>query len=90
MACSAFTASIPKETYSKLGLLKKHAYAVIGVHEIYGEGGEILRLMKLRNTWGRFEWNGLFGRKSEVWRDGSPLISKALNEVCDNNFHPNA
>jgi len=49
-----------------------------------------LRLMKLRNTWGRFEWNGLFGRKSEVWRDGSPLISKALNEVCDNNFHPNA
>lgn len=50
-----------------VGLLKKHAYALIGVYEVYGENGETLRLVKLRNTWGKFEWNGKFSRKSQTW-----------------------
>ena len=49
-------------------MVKGHAYGVIDVCEIESEG-EILKLLKIRNPWGRGEWNGDWSDKSELWTD---------------------
>lgn len=57
----------------KCGLIMDHAYAIQDV--IYDdnvvdlETGEKLRLMRLRNPWGKVEWNG-------AWADGSKEMIK--------------
>ena len=43
-------------------MVSSHAYSLLRVYE--HEGG---RLYKLRNPWGRFEWNGCYGEQSSLW-----------------------
>ena len=38
------------------GMVSNHAYSLLKIYEL--EEGRIYRL---RNPWGRFEWNGLYG-----------------------------
>ena len=56
--------SSTKNVESK-GLVNSHAYTLIGTYMIKSNG-KIIRLVKLRNTWGFGEWNG-------DWSDNSPL-----------------
>jgi len=44
------------------GLVAGHAYAVLQCRELYG-----IRLMQLRNPWGRFEWTGDWSDASALW-----------------------
>jgi len=44
------------------GLVKGHAYTIISAYEY-----ENVRLLKLRNPWGSYEWTGDFSDKSEKW-----------------------
>lgn len=57
----------PNETQfnrlSELGLLTNHAYSIISVHNL--RTGE--RLLKIRNPWGSFEWNGAWSDSSLLW-----------------------
>lgn len=46
----------------KVGLVPGHAYTVISLYEI-----DKLKLIKIRNPWGQFEWNGDFSDKSNDW-----------------------
>jgi calpain-15 len=39
-----------------------HAYSVLELREALG-----LRLLKLRNPWGSFEWNGDWSDNSRLW-----------------------
>jgi hypothetical protein len=50
------------EETSKMGLVPCHAYTVISALEING-----LKLLKIRNPWGQFEWKGDFSDKSPMW-----------------------
>lgn len=50
------------EEATKMGLVTSHAYTVISLYEIQG-----LRLVKLRNPWGSFEWKGEFNDHSDKW-----------------------
>eukprot|EP00742_Colponemidia_sp_Colp-10_P006128 GILJ01006558.1.p1 GENE.GILJ01006558.1~~GILJ01006558.1.p1 ORF type:complete len:814 (-),score=130.82 GILJ01006558.1:164-2605(-) len=50
------------------GLVPGHAYTVIGCHEVEGH-----QLLKIRNPWGSFEWNG-------DWSDNSPLWNHQLRQ----------
>jgi calpain-15 len=50
----------------KMGLIVGHAYTLIGIKELKHKGEE-QRLVKIRNPWGRFEWNGDWSDKSEKW-----------------------
>lgn len=53
---------------SKIGLAGSHAYSLLGVYEVVNDGewrraskyskGKKERLVKLRNPWGKGEWNG--------------------------------
>lgn len=52
------------------GLVSGHAYTILTVTET--QDGQY-RLLKLRNPWGRFEWQG-------AWSDSSPLWTASLRE----------
>ncbi|KAM5146778.1 calpain-2 catalytic subunit-like [Mantella aurantiaca] len=58
----------PNETEMRTpeGLVKGHAYSVIGVYEVEHSGRRI-PLIKLRNPWGQVEWNGRWSDKSPLW-----------------------
>lgn len=54
------------------GLVNYHAYSLLAVYEFEHEGEEV-RLLKMRNTWGYYEWKG-------DWSDESPLWTNELRE----------
>lgn len=43
-------------------MVSNHSYSLL---KIYEDGSN--RIYKLRNPWGRFEWNGCYGEQSENW-----------------------
>jgi calpain-15 len=47
-----------------VGLVQSHAYTLISLHELNG-----IKLLKIRNPWGGFEWNGDYNDKSELWTE---------------------
>lgn len=56
------SASTLQDTDGTVGLASSHTYSVISAHKVGG-----YRLLKLRNPWGRFEWNGDFADHSPLW-----------------------
>lgn len=54
-----------------MGLVRSHAYSIISVFEF-----PKLRLVKLRNPWGKFEWKGDYSDKSESWKLYEDLKNK--------------
>lgn len=59
--------------------MKGHAYSLIAVNE-FEHQEKIVKLCKLRNPWGTFEWNG-------AWSDGSSEWTPQLDAMLD---HQNA
>lgn len=53
------------------GLVKGHAYSVTGTHKVT-LGFTKVRLLRLRNPWGRVEWTGAWSDSCPRW-DGLPL-----------------
>ena len=39
------------------GIISGHAYSLIDIHEFEHEG-ETVRICKMRNPWGKYEWKG--------------------------------
>ncbi|PGH19258.1 hypothetical protein AJ80_04123 [Polytolypa hystricis UAMH7299] len=56
------------------GIHEAHAYSIMDAKEINGE-----RLLRLRNPWGRKEWNG-------PWSDGSEQWTPQWMELLDHKF----
>ena len=55
----------PEDDYHmNIGLVESHTYAILGVFDI-----GIDRLIRIRNPWGSFEWNGRWSDTSNVWTD---------------------
>lgn len=59
----------------KFGLVHGHAYTVISVDEVEHEG-KTVRLVRLRNPYGRGEWNG-------DWSDQSPLWTEEMKDEIE-------
>ena len=68
--CASVDNAVPEEEerLKTLGIVAKHAYTLLTAKEI----GD-LKLVKLRNPWGRFEWLG-------DWSDSSPLWTDEMKE----------
>jgi len=49
------------------GIVDAHAYTLIGVKEITKDDGKKEKLLKVRNPWGKKEWNGAWSDKSSLW-----------------------
>ncbi len=50
-----------------LGLVDNHAYTLIGAYDIEVSAGEREQLLKVRNPWGRGEWEGDWSDSSDKW-----------------------
>jgi hypothetical protein len=50
----------------KYGLIVNHAYTLVGAKE-KNYNGETIRLVNIRNPWGRVEWNGDWSDNSKLW-----------------------
>jgi calpain-15 len=66
------------EEYS--GLISDHAYSLMSIHEVDSAGMKI-KLLKIRNPWGKTEWQGDWGDKSKLWTED---IKQQLNFVDAN------
>ena len=48
------------------GLSGLHAYSLLSAHEVYANGRQV-KLIKLRNPWGKGEWKGDWSDSSHLW-----------------------
>jgi hypothetical protein len=73
------TASVKgnKDLLELVGLRDNHSYSLLSIHEIEHKGSKI-RLMKMRNPWGNFEWDGSWGDDSQEWKEVSMNLKKEL------------
>jgi len=68
------------------GIVTSHAYSILDARDAVtgatmGMGGTKWRLVRLRNPWGRKEWNGAWSDRSKIWDDFKDL--KASLHVDD-------
>ncbi|XP_023027759.2 calpain-A isoform X1 [Leptinotarsa decemlineata] len=50
-----------------LGLIPSHAYSITEVIEIRSRRSNVIKLLRIRNPWGRVEWTGNWNDRSELW-----------------------
>lgn len=69
-----------------LGLLTDQVYSLLGLYQEELDDGSPIRLVKLRNPWSRYEWNGDWsdfsadGACSAKWTENPKLKAKLLAE----------
>lgn len=66
----------------EMGIVGGHAQSVISVHK-YGKSKDVIKLVKLRNPWGRHEWRGKWADTDiDTW-NSNPGIKKDLYQNSD-------
>lgn len=69
-----------EQAFERAGLVKNHAYSVLGVVQVTTRGGGTEYLVQLRNPWNRGSWSG-------AWSEGSPeWTSDAFAQVAAKNI----
>uniref|UniRef100_A0A8D0EGN8 Calpain 6 n=1 Tax=Strix occidentalis caurina TaxID=311401 RepID=A0A8D0EGN8_STROC len=88
ISCS-ITVCIEMET--EMGLVVGHAYSVTAIRKlrlgerlIFSFKAEKLFMIRLRNPWGKREWNGAWSDNSEEWKKVSKSESKSLGLTLEN------
>ncbi|CAI5780793.1 calpain-12 [Podarcis lilfordi] len=80
MMGASIMASGPEETELETPekLLKGHAYSITGFRKVH-VGGQKVKLLRLRNPWGRVEWNGSWSDTSPLWSYVDPGLREQLH-----------
>lgn len=74
---------IQKEDNTGNQILSGHAYSIIDIKTPMLTTSSI-RLLKIRNPWGTFKWDGAWSKDSEEWKK-HPGVSLMLGKVVDVN-----
>ncbi|XP_020783915.2 calpain-1 catalytic subunit-like [Boleophthalmus pectinirostris] len=82
MACAIPPGATSENTVLPNGLVNGHAYAVTGVKEIKIRG-QLVKLVRLWNPWGKGEWKGDWSDKSRFWQMVSPQDRATCLDVID-------
>lgn len=61
-SCGGDTQPEEEPVFAAVGLQTHHAYSVLDVKDVHG-----IRLVRLRNPWGRFSWTGDWSDASSLW-----------------------
>ena len=51
------------------GLIEGHAYSVVKVVKVVKENGKAVKLVQLRNPWGKGEFEGAWSDNSKLWTE---------------------
>ncbi|XP_064015484.1 calpain-6 isoform X3 [Pogoniulus pusillus] len=85
------SSSSTKEAETEMGLVIGHAYSVtairklrLGERAIFSLNAEKLFMIRLRNPWGKREWNGAWSDNSEEWKKVSNSERKSLGLTLEN------
>lgn len=65
----------------KAGLVPGHAYSIIQVKQ-----HEDIKLINIRNPWGRFEWDGAWSDESDLWTEEMKEIFNPVLDSGDGSF----
>nr|XP_032622890.1 calpain-6 [Chelonoidis abingdonii] len=92
ISCSITTSS-PSDTEveTEMGLIIGHAYSVTAIQKVrlgerllFSFKSEKLFMIRMRNPWGKKEWNGAWSDQSEEWKKVSDSERKSLGLTVQN------